>query len=72
MEELKTTTEFGLQTVIQYGFAGFAVLQLGVIFWLVKSLLGSLDKNTRAFIELINMLNDRPCLKNDSALKNRE
>lgn len=34
---------------IQAGFAGFCLLLLGIIYWLIKRLLDLLEKNTAAF-----------------------
>jgi F0F1-type ATP synthase membrane subunit b/b' len=39
------STRLLLNPVIQYGFAGLCVILLGILVWLVKQLLGVIDRN---------------------------
>ena len=39
------STRLFLNPVIQYGFAGLCVILLGILVWLVKQLLGVIDRN---------------------------
>lgn len=59
------------QKLIETGdvLACVVVLQIGVIVWLIKRLLDALDRNSKAFERLSNMLDDRPCLHGGSAFK---
>jgi len=41
-----------MSPVIQYGFAGFSLVLVGVIVWLIKQLLAVLKENTQALQEL--------------------
>jgi len=61
--------------VIQYGFAGFSIVLVCLVVFLVviicrmnKAVLSTVMQNTQAYHGLIAMLNDRPCLHNDRAL----
>lgn len=54
-----------MSPVIQYGFAGFCVVQMAFIIWLVSRILKSFDRNTAAYRDLVSMLQTRPCLHND-------
>jgi len=40
------STRLLLNPVIQYGFAGFCGVLIGVIVWMIKRLLGVLEKNS--------------------------
>jgi len=62
-------------SVIQYGFAGFSIILISLVVYLVliicrmnKAMLKAVMQNTQAYHGLISMLNDRPCLHNDRAL----
>ena len=55
--------------VIQYGFAGFAVIQLIAMYSMFVMLVKALRANTASSVRLIAMLDARPCLHNDRALK---
>jgi len=46
-----------LSPMIQYGFAGFAVLQLGVIIWTIKKLVSVLEQNSRVIEANTNAIN---------------
>ena len=58
---LTECTTDGLVALIQYGFAGFSVLLLCVVVWLINQLLGVLKENSRVIQEItlaITSLND--------------
>ena len=42
----ESTAKLIFSPVIQYGFAGFCVILLGIIIWMIKRLLGVLEKNS--------------------------
>lgn len=44
--ELTTTQQILLSPIIQYGFAGFCVVLMGIIIWLIRNLLGVLKETT--------------------------
>lgn len=41
-----STAKFILHPVMQFGFAGFCGVLIGVIVWMIKRLLGVLEKNS--------------------------
>jgi cell division protein FtsB len=53
-----TTTEslINLSPILQYGFAGFSLVLVGVIVWLIRQLLGVLRANNRALSQLTSAL----------------
>lgn len=51
-----------LETVVQYGFAGFAAVQLAVLVWVVRNLVALLDATNRviaANTRVIEQLSER-------------
>ena len=61
-----------LSPIVQYGFAGLAAAQLAIIFWMVRRVMDSFDRNTAAYQRLVAMLDARPCLNGDRALRDRD
>jgi hypothetical protein len=41
------TAQFILNPVVQYGFAGFCVILLGILVWMIKQLLTVLKENNK-------------------------
>ena len=58
--------------LLQYGFGGFSLILLSLVYYMFKSLLDAFKQNTTAYIQLIGMLDARPCLHDDRALKKHE
>lgn len=53
---------FLLDSVVQYGFAGFAAVQLVVLVWVVRNLIALLDATNRVIAEntrVIEQLSER-------------
>lgn len=46
------------EMVMQYGFAGFALVLLGVVVWLVKRFLATEERMITAISELTNSINN--------------
>jgi hypothetical protein len=61
-----------ITAVQQYGFAGFAAVQLVVIVWMIGNLMKAFERNTIAYQRLTSMLQNRPCLKNDRIFSDHE
>jgi hypothetical protein len=61
-----------LQAIVQYGFAGFAGVQLIIIVWMINRVMTAFDRNTTAYMRLTSMLNARPCLRGDREFFNNE
>lgn len=50
------TTNIFLNPVIQYGFAGFAVVLLGIVVWMFKVVKDVVSANTEAMTRLITSI----------------
>lgn len=46
------------EMVVQYGFAGFALVLLGVVIWLIKRFLATEEKMIKAVSELTTAIKD--------------
>ncbi|MCE5277183.1 MAG: hypothetical protein ABFD92_16770 [Planctomycetaceae bacterium] len=60
-----------LQPIVQYGFAGFCAVLLGIVFWLVKRLLAVLEATNAVIARNSEAISDLSSLTSDLLKLNR-
>ena len=60
-----------MRFVIQYGFAGFAAVLLGVVVWLIKKLLVVLERNSEVIVRNTEAIRDLTSMTGDLLKLNR-
>ena len=63
--------EFVTQPLVQYGFAGFAAVLLGLVIWLIRKLLGVLERNSEVIARNTDAIRDLTSMTHDLLKLNR-
>ena len=63
--------EWIIQPLTQYGFAGFAAVLLALVIWLIKKLLGVLERNSEVIAQNTEAIRDLTSMTHDLLKLNR-
>ena len=64
-------SDWMIRPVIDYGFAGFAAVLLGVVIWLIKKLLAVLEANNQIIAAMTEAIRDLTSTTSDLLKLNR-
>ena len=63
--------EWMVAPIVQYGFLGFSAVLLGVVIWLIKKLLGVLERNSEVIARNTEAIRDLTSMTCDLLKLNR-
>ena len=64
-------SDWMISPIVNYGFAGFAAVLLGVVVWLIKKLLVVLERNSEVIVRNTEAIRDLTSMTSDLLKLNR-